>query len=281
LAWSAWNPAHAVDLFVRHGSEAWFALGSVVLVITGVEALFADLGHFGAAPVRIGWLTIVFPSLLLNYMGQAAHVLSDAGRADYAEAFYKAMPSGLLWPMILLSTLATVIASQALISGAFSLVSQAMALDLFPHIRIVHTSKREGGQIYIPLVNYGLMVITIALVVEFKSSLAFANAYGVAVTAVIVLTSVMTTIVMVLRVRTSRRRRWWLCGIALYLVVFLFISANFFGANVVKFVDGGWITILIGLIIGMLNLLWRHSHACCCSHRDDDVEDRKKVAQER
>jgi hypothetical protein len=169
--------------------------------------MFADLGHFGAGPVRFGWLALAYPCLILNYVGQAAHVLAPEGRADYSKLFYLTVPTDLLWPMIMLATLATMIASQALISGAFSLISQAISLDLFPAVRVLHTSKSEEGQIYVPIVNYTLMVVTILLVIAFQRSEAFAHAYGVAVTAVIVLTCVMSTVVMMLRVR----RRKWLC----------------------------------------------------------------------
>jgi KUP system potassium uptake protein len=259
LAWSAWNPAHAVNIFARHGEVGWLALGSVVLSITGVEAMFADLGHFGAGPVRFGWLALAYPCLILNYVGQAAHVLAPEGRADYSKLFYLTVPTDLLWPMIILATLATMIASQALISGAFSLISQAISLDLFPAVRVLHTSKSEEGQIYVPIVNYTLMVVTILLVIAFQRSEAFAHAYGVAVTAVIVLTCVMSTVVMMLRVR---RRKWlYYPATLLFGAVTLFIAANFFATNIAKFVSGGWIAILLGGLVVVLMFTWRRGRA--------------------
>jgi len=258
LAWSAWNPAHAVNFFARHGEIGWLALGNVVLAITGVEALFADLGHFGAGPVRFGWLALAYPCLLLNYIGQAAHVLSPEGRADYGKLFYLTVPSDLLWPMIVLATLATMIASQALISGAFSLISQAISLDLFPSVRVLHTSKSEEGQIYVPLVNYTLMVVTILLVIAFQRSEAFAHAYGVAVTAVIVLTSMMTTTLLLLR---ARRRKWLYALILPFGTMTLFIASNFFATNIAKFVSGGWVTVLIGGLVVALMFTWRRGRA--------------------
>jgi KUP system potassium uptake protein len=177
----------------------------------------------------------------------------------YGKLFYLTVPSDLLWPMIVLATLATMIASQALISGAFSLISQAISLDLFPSVRVLHTSKSEEGQIYVPLVNYTLMVVTILLVIAFQRSEAFAHAYGVAVTAVIVLTCVMSTAVMMLRVR---RRKWFYYTLSLLFgAASLFVAVNFFATNIAKFLSGGWIAVLIGGLVVALMFTWRRGRA--------------------
>ena len=242
------NPAHAVTFFLANGGRAFAVLGSVVLCITGGEALYADMGHFGTQPIRLGWYTIVFPSLLLNYFGQGAYLLE---KGYHARPFWALVPEALLYPMVVLATAATVIASQALISGAFSLTRQAVQLGYFPRVTIVHTSSKNEGQIYIPEINTALAIACVLLVIAFKESDALAAAYGIAVTGTMGITSVVYYFVVT--------RRWgWSAWKALPLVVlFLSFDVAFFGANLLKFFDGGWFPIGLAIAIFALMTTWK------------------------
>ena len=247
----ALNPIWAWRFFSQHGFYGFGLLGSVVLCITGGEALYADMGHFGKRPIRFSWWAIVLPALLLNYFGQGALLLGQ-GRAVY-NPFFSTVPGPLLYPMVALATLATVIASQALISGAFSLTRTAVQLGYFPRVTIVHTSKEQEGQIYIPEVNAGLAVACIGLVLAYRESSALAAAYGIAVTGTMAITSVVYYFVVT--------RAWaWPAWKALPLVaLFLFFDLGFFAANALKLTDGpgAWFPVIVGALIFTLMTTWK------------------------
>jgi KUP system potassium uptake protein len=245
----ALSPFWAFDFFVRHGLHGFLILGSVVLVVTGAEALYADLGHFGIAPIRGAWLLLVFPALLLSYMGQGALVLSRPEAIH--NPFFAQVPNGASTiALVLLSSVATVIASQALISGAFSLTRQAMVLGYFPMVTVHHTSEQTEGQIYIPEVNTLLAIGCLALVLTFRESVKLAAAYGIAVTGTMAVTSVLFFIVV------RFRWRWPLWkGVAL-LVFFLSFDLPFLIANLFKFFKGGYVPVLIGAALIAAMLIW-------------------------
>jgi KUP system potassium uptake protein len=242
-------PTHAFRFFVENGWTGFFVLGSVFLVVTGGESLYADMGHFGLKPIRIAWFSIVFPALLLNYFGQGAFLLHTPSGAD--QPFFKMAPSWMLYPLVGLATAATVIASQAVISGTFSLTRQAVQLGYLPRIRIRHTSAREIGQIYVSTVNWGLMIAAITLVLAFRSSTNLAAAYGVAVTTTMAITTMLFAAFV--------RERWhWSVGrVALFTVPLMVIDLSFFGANIVKVFDGGWVPLLVALMMLTLMTTWR------------------------
>jgi KUP system potassium uptake protein len=229
---TAISPTHAIDFFVRNGRHGFLLLGAVVLCVTGAEALYADMGHFGRRVIRVAWFSLVFPALLLNYFGQGALLLVRPSAA--ANPFYEMVGGWMRYPLIVLATIATIVASQALISGIFSLTRQAIQLGYAPRMTIVHTSATTEGQIYIPEMNWLLMVACIALVLEFRSSAALASAYGIAVTGTMIITSLLFY--------TAMRQVWkWPLGAAIgLLVVFLGIDLAFFTANVPKIASGGW-----------------------------------------
>ncbi|MEP6801707.1 MAG: potassium transporter Kup [Acidobacteriota bacterium] len=243
------NPLHAVRFFRENAVHGFLALGTVFLVVTGGEALYADMGHFGAKPIRFAWFGFVLPALLLNYFGQGALLLAHPAAAE--NPFYRLGPGWTLYPMVVLSTIATVIASQAVISGAFSLTRQAVLLGYSPRVRIEHTSAREIGQIYIPSVNWALMISTIALVIGFHSSSNLAAAYGVAVTTTMAITTMLMAVV--------ARELWgWSLPASLLLAgVFLVPDLAFFGANIVKVPHGGWFPLLVAAGIFVMMTTWR------------------------
>ncbi len=245
---AAVNPVHAWSFFQANGFRGFFVLGSVVLCITGGEALYADMGHFGRSPIRIGWYAIVFPSLLLNYFGQGAWLIAHG---HDPRPFWALVPELLIIPTVILATAATVIASQALISGAFSLTRQAVQLGYLPRVTIVHTSDTNEGQIYIPEINKALAVACVLLVLAFKESDALAAAYGIAVTGTMGITSVVYYFV--------ATRRWgWPVRKALPLVtLFLAFDLAFFGSNALKFFDGGWFPIALAVSIFILMTTWK------------------------
>ncbi len=242
-------PQHAVGYFVRHGWGGIHILGSVVLAVTGGEALYADMGHFGIKPIRWVWTGLVMPSLLLAYLGQGAHALRVPG--TFANPFFSMVPAGMAtYALAILSSLATVIASQALISGAFSLTRQAMQLGYFPRVRVKHTAHESQGQIYIPQVNYLLAIGCILLVVVFKESSKLAAAYGLAVTGTMVFTSCIYYVVI--------RESWgWKSSRAIpLLILFLAMDLPFLWANLFKFQDGGYVPLLIGAAVMTVMVLW-------------------------
>ena len=246
---AAANPVWAIRFFVEHGVLAWLALGAVVLAVTGGEALYADMGHFGRLPIRLAWLGLVLPSLVLNYFGQGAFILSHPG--EVANPFYELVPGWALYPMIVLATLATVIASQALISGTFSVVRQAIQLGYLPRMEIVHTSARTEGQIFIPLVNRAMLVSVIAVVLGFGSSSNLAIAYGVSVTGTMLISTMLLVILARVRWRLPGWQVWPLAA------VFLVIEAAFFSANVIKFVEGAWFPLALGVVAFAMMRSWR------------------------
>ena len=247
------NPVHAARFFLANGYDGFLVLGAVFLVATGGEALYADLGHFGVKPIRLNWFTLVGPALLLNYFGQGALVLTNAEAAQ--NPFYRLAPDWGLYPLLVLATMAAIIASQAVISGAFSLTRQAVQLGYLPRVAIVHTSPKKIGQIYIPAVNWILMVATIAVVVGFGSSSNLASAYGVAVTTTMVITTALAFFV------ARRIWGWSLLWAALVTGVFLFIDLMFFGANIIKVAQGGWMPLAVaGLILAVMTT-WQKGRA--------------------
>ncbi len=250
---AAINPGHAVRFFLDNGWHGFLVLGSVFLVVTGGEALYADMGHFGRGPIRIAWFSLVLPALMLNYFGQGALLLThpDAAESPFYELSRRLAPEWVLYPMVILATAATIIASQAVISGAFSLTRQAVQLGYIPRIEIVHTSGREIGQIYIPSINWLLMFSTFGLVLGFQKSTNLAAAYGVAVTATMVITTLLAYIV------ALRLWGWKMALVAPFTAFFLLIDGSFFGANIIKVADGGWFPLLIGILVYTLLSTWK------------------------
>ncbi|HEU4628548.1 MAG TPA: potassium transporter Kup [Gemmatimonadaceae bacterium] len=245
----ALNPWYALRFFLEHGVHGLAILGAVVLAVTGAEALYADMGHFGRRPIRLAWFALVLPALLLNYFGQGALILRDPAAA--ANPFYLLAPRWFLYPLIGIATLAAIVASQALISGAFSLTQQTVQLGFSPRVRIVHTSKHERGQIYVPSVNTALMVGCLLLVLTFQTVSALGAMYGIAVTGTMVITSLLFGVI--------ARTRWhWPLALVLLLEVgFLTIDVAFLGANVIKIHDGGWVPLLIAAALFTLMSTWR------------------------
>jgi KUP system potassium uptake protein len=245
----ALNPLYAIDFFIVDRWKAFLALGTVVLAVTGAEALYADMGHFGREPIRRAWFFFIFPSLMLNYMGQGALLLEDPSAV--VNPFYRLAPDWALVPMIVLATLAAVIASQAVISGAFSVTQQAIQLGFLPRMKITHTSSSEIGQIYIPFINWMLMAFVAALVVGFGSTTNLAAAYGIAVTG----TRAIDTVLGFLYAR--RVAGWGMLAAASLFGGFLVIDLAYFGANLVKIPDGGWFPLGLGLVIFVLLVTWK------------------------
>ena len=248
------NPLYAIKFFHEHGLHGFLVLGAVVLCITGGEALYADMGHFGPRPIRFAWFGAVFPALLINYFGQGALLLTGNPEA-LSNPFYALVPKALLIPMIILATVATVVASQALISGAFSLTQQAMQLGYFPRMKIVHTSGDAEGQIYVPAINHILMVACLALVWVAKSSAALAAAYGIAVTGTMSITTILFADV--------ARNLWKWSAFRTYLLtgLFLIIDLTFFAANAVKIAQGGWFPLTVAIVIFYIMTTWKKGRA--------------------
>ncbi len=246
---AAFNPVHGVSFVLSHGYIGLLTLGAVFLVVTGAEALYADLGHFGRRPIRMAWLTVCLPALTINYLGQGALLLGNS-RA-IANPFFLLYPHWALGPMVALATAATIIASQAVISGAYSLTAQAIQLGLLPRLEIRHTSESQFGQIYIPRVNLILLIGVLLLVVQFRSSGALASAYGIAVTGTMVVTAIMAFIVI------WKYWQWPVWWAAALMVPFLLIDLIFLGANLLKVFQGGWVPLMIGGMVMTVMLTWR------------------------
>ena len=244
----AFDPRHAVMFFVANGFTGFAVLGAVFLVVTGGEALYADMGHFGRRPIRVAWYALVLPALVLNYLGQGALLILDQ---NVRHPFFLLAPSWALLPLVGLSTMAAIIASQALISGCFSITRQAIQLGLAPRLEVEHTSAREMGQIYLPQVNWALMFATLIIVIGFGSSSNLAAAYGIAVTLTMVITVLLLYVVM------TERWRWPQAAAIAVTVVFLTIDVAFFGANALKVLDGGWVTLAVALALFTLMTTWK------------------------
>jgi KUP system potassium uptake protein len=245
---AAFDPRHGYTFFHDNGWTGFAVLGAVFLVVTGGEALYADMGHFGRAPIRLAWFGLVLPALLLNYFGQGALLLSDP---SIDHPFFLLAPSWALLPLVGLATAAAIIASQALISGSFSITRQAIQLGLAPRLDVEHTSAREMGQIYVPQVNWALMFATLIIVIGFGSSSALAAAYGIAVTLTMVITVLLLYVVM------TERWKWSVAMAAPVTLVFLIIDLAFFGANALKVLQGGWVTLAVALLLFTLMTTWK------------------------
>jgi KUP system potassium uptake protein len=252
------NPLNAIRFFYIDGISAFLALGSVVLAVTGAEALYADMGHFGRKPIGISWLWFVMPALMLNYMGQGAMIVSLSA-AEAAQVvknpFFFLAPEGFRLPLVILATMATVIASQAVISGAFSVTQQAIQLGFIPRLRIQHTSESAVGQIYIPVINWALMVMVILLVLFFQNSSNLAAAYGIAVTGAMFIDTCLLTVVLF----SLWRWKWWLA--VPLLAVFFIVDIAYFTANLTKVPDGGWFPLLVGVVAFTFLTTWAKGRA--------------------
>jgi KUP system potassium uptake protein len=243
------NPVYAVSFMLHHGIIGFITLGAVFLAVTGAEALYADLGHFGMRPIQTAWLFIVLPSLALNYMGQGALVIGDPKALE--NPFFLMFADWALIPMVALATLATVIASQAVITGAYSLTRQAVQLGLLPRFEIRHTSETHSGQIYIPRINMLLLIAVVLLVLMFRSSSALASAYGISVTGTMVVTAMMGFVVI------WRVWRWSPFAAAALIAPFLFLDLTFLTANLLKVLEGGWVPLALGAAVMLLMYTWR------------------------
>jgi KUP system potassium uptake protein len=246
---SAINPLYAVSFMLHHGIIGFVTLGAVFLAVTGAEALYADLGHFGKRPIQTAWLFIVLPSLALNYLGQGALVIGDPKAVE--NPFFLMFPDWALIPMVALATLATVIASQAVITGAYSLTRQAIQLGLLPRFEIRHTSEAHSGQIFIPRINMLLLIAVVLLVLMFRSSSALASAYGISVTGTMVVTGMMGFVVI------WRVWKWSPFAAAALIAPFLFLDLTFLAANLLKVLEGGWVPLALGAVVMMLMYTWR------------------------
>ena len=242
------NPLHALQFLLDHRLDAFVTLGAVFLSVTGAEALYADMGHFGRAPIRIAWFSLVVPALVINYFGQGALLLASPEARE--APFYRLAPSWGLYPLVLLATCAAVIASQAVISGAFSLTQQAIQLGYSPRFNIRHTSAQEMGQVYIPEVNWMLMIVTLGLVLWFRTSTNLAAAYGMAVTSTMVITTMLAYVV------TRERWKWSAWKAGLVAGSFLLTDLAFFGANVIKIQHGGWFPLVLAGGIFLIMETW-------------------------
>ena len=245
---NAVNPMYAANFISEHTLQAYIVMGSVVLVVTGVEALYLDMGHFGRKPVRLAWLLVALPALLVNYFGQGALLLSQPDAAS--NPFFLMLPSWALWPMIGLATIATVIASQAVISGAFSLANQGILLGFLPRMQILHTSDTERGQIYMPMVNWLLLVLVIFTVIQFRESGNLAAAYGISVTTTMLITTSLLAVVMY--------REWKIHPVLVIALatVFFIVDFSFWTANLIKVKDGGWYPLMLGAICFVMLTTW-------------------------
>ena len=268
---SMW-PGYAVDFFRYESGKAFLSLGSIFLVVTGGEALYADMGHFGRRPIMIGWYSLVLPALLLNYWGQGALLLQRPEEIE--SAFFAMAPQSLALPLTLLATMATIIASQALISGVFSLTQQAVQLDYLPRIRILHTSHEHSGQIYVPLVNWALMAACIGLVLGFRTSSNLAAAYGIAVTMTMAITTLIFFRVLTDNWAWPRWRAFVLC------VPLIVVELGFLGANVVKIPHGGWFALGVGLLLMVQMATWRRGRALVAARIRRGERDLSQVLEE-
>ena len=261
------NPLHGLAFLAANPVLGFFALGSVVLCITGAEALYADMGHFGIKPIQVGWLYMVLPTLVINYFGQGALLLSDPAAIE--NPFFLLAPEWALTPLVILATIATVIASQAVISGAFSMTKQAMSLGYTPRMEVLHTSEDEIGQIYVPAINWFLMVSIIFLILGFQSSSNLAAAYGIAVTGTMFITNILAISV------ATRLWGWNPFRAFLGALPFLLIDGCFFAANSLKIPDGGWFPLVFGLIVFVIFSTWKRGRDLVRIRMSDDAMELK------
>jgi KUP system potassium uptake protein len=257
------SPHHAIRFILAEPEVTFLILGAVVLCVTGGEALYADMGHFGKKPIRVAWFSVVMPALTLNYFGQGALLLNEPEAV--ANPFFNMAPEWLLLPLVVLATAATVIASQALISGAFSVTKQVVQLGFLPRLQVLHTSVKDTGQIYIPFVNWGLFAVIVLAVMMFKSSSNLAAAYGIAVCTDMLITTVLTFFV----IRYGWKYPLWLCLLATGF--FFTVDVVFWASNLLKLFDGGWFPLLIASIIMMLMLTWRDGRGILYEKRKEDA----------
>ncbi len=267
----ALNPVYALEFLGAHSGIAFVALGSVVLCVTGAEALYADMGHFGKKPIRLAWFSLAMPALVLNYFGQGAMLLAHPENAK--NPFFEMAPTWALYPLIGMATAATVIASQALVTAAFSVTKQAIQLGYLPRLRVLHTSVKDTGQIYLPFVNWGLYVCIVLAVVLFKSSSNLAAAYGIAVTIDMLITTTMTFFV----IRYGWKYPWWLCVAATGF--FFLVDFIYFAANVVKVIDGGWFPVVIGAVMFLLLMTWKQGRRLMTERLREDAIDLKSFLE--
>lgn len=260
----ALNPAFALEFLLSHKALSFAALGMVVLAVTGAEALYADMGHLGKTPIRMAWLVIAMPSLILNYFGQGALVLATPDAVK--NPFYLLAPGWAQIPLIVLSTLATVIAAQSIITGVYTLTHQAIRQGFLPPMRIVYTSSTESGQIYIPVVNWLLFVAVTLIIFAFESSSALSAAYGIVVTGTMVLTAFLTGIV------AFRNWKWPLPVALLFLLCMLVIDVTLFGANLIKLLSGGWVPVMLAMVMLVLMLIWSSERSRLIRRLSDDPE---------
>lgn len=260
------NPYWALDFFYLNGWQGFIIMGSVFLVVTGGEALYADMGHFGVRPIRLAWFALVLPSLMLNYFGQGALILSEKGEVLKSNPFFNLAPSWGLVPLVILATMAAIIASQAVISGSFSLTMQAIQLGLLPRMKIYHTSSTEYGQIYLPVVNWMLMIGCIAIVLSFGTSSDLAAAYGVAVTSAMVITTFLFYFVARDRWNWGRVPTFLLCGF------FIALELTFFGANILKFFAGGWFPLTLAAIVLVIMTTWKKGRSILTARIQKETE---------
>lgn len=259
---AAVNPLYAVRFMQEHALQGFIVLGAVFLVLTGAEALYADMGHFGSKPIRMGWFFVVMPCLILNYFGQGAMFLNNPEAIQ--NPFFLMVPEAFVFPLVILATVATVIASQAVISGAFSMTSQAILLGFVPRMKVLHTSDKEIGQIYMPLINWTLLVLVVAVVLAFKKSENLAAAYGIAVTTTMIVTTFLAAIVM--RVVW----RWNTILVSLVIGAFLVVDFAFLLANLLKIMEGGWFPLLLGAACFLLLMTWYQGRQLLRQHATDN-----------
>ena len=244
----AFSPWYALSFMLKNSAIAFAVTGAVFLVVTGAEALYADMGHFGIRPIRYAWFLLVMPALLLNYFGQGALLLRDA--QTVSNPFFLMVPQYLTLPLVILSAFATVIASQACISGAYSMTSEAILLGFVPRMKVVHTSEREIGQIYVPFINWVLCVVVVVVVLAFRKSDNLATAYGIAVSSTMLITSMLSAVVM------QKSWKWNRGTITLIVGSFLIVDAGFFAANLSKILEGGWFPLVIASALFLLMMTW-------------------------
>jgi KUP system potassium uptake protein len=258
------SPSWAVRFFIDHGVYAYLMLGGVVLAVTGAEALYADRGHFGANPIRYGWFLIALPALMANYLGQGVWILHHPHAAHLSSfnPFFQMLPNWTLWPMVVLATAATIIASQAAISGSFSVAKQAVQLGFLPRLKVHHTSRMEG-QIYVPIINWGLCVGVVALTLVFRSATKLGDIYGVAVTGTFILNTVLFLAVAHLLWGRPKRR------LAPLAVLFLTVEVGFFSANIAKIEHGAWLPLAIGLVVSIVMITWRRGQVIVTRNRTE------------